>query len=176
MVTNDVKNIRNECLFNSFVMYELVRRKKEESRKSLNKIKLFNTIVILLSLIIIAKVFPWDIVNEILSLVAIIFAILIFIYFPKEPDTRIAYTTANSYWDLVQTLNLIIWRSPSTISNADQLIIDQCLSTKSILTKYSPVFKDSDTVGANKALEEVRYMYTNKFDRNSILEYFHLNQ
>ena len=99
-----LKNIRNECIFNSQVMFSSVKRIKKQNERSRRIAYLINIIVVattLLSVLFSLKDFEKlacaSGVSSFMSLLAFGFSVSIFLAY-RDYDSRVDYTIANSYW------------------------------------------------------------------------------
>lgn len=134
----DLKNYRNEFLFNSFVMFSSVKRMKKENKNKNNWAYGINAGIISMTLISICLAYfgqketnflqgflqrfgvnltqdTSSDVSMLATLLAFGLSIAIFIYH-KQHDTRIDYNIANSYWLLYKrTQDLINMLDPNSL-------------------------------------------------------------
>lgn len=194
----NLKNYRNEFLFNSFVMFSSVKRMKKENKNKNKWAYGINFGVVIATLISICLAYfgqkdtnfflqKLDITKDAssdLSILATLFAfglsIAIFIYH-KQHDTRIDYNIANSYWLLYKrTQDLINMLDPNSLYcqpfiNKELFIckeLDIIKTQYDLLVRFSPVFNEADYEEAKTSLSQRCYLYHTPIEIEEILAFF----
>lgn len=182
--------IRNECLFNSYIMYCGIRRIKQENYKSNKKSYWINTSVVvatLLSLFFatlkIEQLACKDQVSFVFTLLAFGLSIAIFL-FRENKDTKINYNIANSYWLLHKRIQDLIFLA----KNNDCNLLDQNINSHicqefeiiknqmDLLVRFSPVFQQSDIDEAKQLISTSNtFLYFNENELNDIKNFFARN-
>ena len=167
-----LENLRNESLFNCFVMFSLVRRKKIEQKNNLTKIMWINIFVIFFSLLSLSLPLLCDkdtTVIVIFSLISLLLSISIFIFFPKDDDSsRIAFNVANSFWIIIREIELIMKED-----NKDNISkIESIISKKNLLLTFTPTFKEEDINNALDTIKNGNFLYNNKDEKEKISIFF----
>jgi len=175
-----LKNIRNECIFNSQVMFSSVKGIKKQNERSRRIAYLINIIVVattLLSVLFSLKDFEKlacaSGVSSFMSLLAFGFSVSIFLAY-RDYDSRVDYTIANSYWLLHSRCQDLIQLVGS--ENGECKILDEKINgikrEQEQLIRLSPTFKSEDVKDACKKLRRGNFLYLAEEDMNEIIAFF----
>jgi hypothetical protein len=168
-------DLRNECLFNSFVMFESVRQIKKSNERKRTISYLINMVVVIFTLTTIflaqtkLEVLGINHSNTFIGLLAFGFSIAIFLFRP-DGDTRIDYTIANSYWLLYRRVQDILYivDDKNTFQNEIEII----KAEKNSLTRLAPTFKTEKVKNAVKYIKKGYFLYHSEEEIKLIKEHF----